>query len=287
MRNFFVIIILCGLSLTFSSCLKSADRKPKNRVELCNWLKESVTDGIEDSTQASSVEVYEWVYVAAGKLDSIHEAYKAEGLCDGDIDSARYYSEIIYPDELESVAYQTFGNEQYLLGGFFHEPYAVYVPKDIRMDGTHRKRFPESVMTKDGYANYWQLDGEWPVWLRVYFELWYFFAGYIPTTDSYIVACRYRCKNSPRISEGSSIFFLDSDGEIVTLIPLMCFDEIMRYLNRSYWELFASTHSYEEILEHLDHVVPLGDGHAVDRFGVEYTKDGNKVHYGTDFGEWR
>lgn len=171
---FFVIIILCGLSLTFSSCLKSADRKPKNRVELCNWLKESVTDGIEDSTQASSVEVYEWVYVAAGKLDSIHEAYKAEGLCDGDIDSARYDSEIIYPDELESVAYQTFGNEQYLLGGFFHEPYAVYVPKDIRMDGTHRKRFPESVMTKDGYANYWQLDGEWSVWLRVYFELWYF-----------------------------------------------------------------------------------------------------------------
>lgn len=284
----FIIILFSCLVLSISSCKNREIPTPRNEAELCNWIKENVAVGIKDSIDASSVDIYEWIYIATGKVDSLPKVYERAGLIDVNTQFSieKYSQYIAEPSEFEPICYKTMDETMYILGGFYHTPDTVYEPKEIRMDGSHHQRQPFSLTIKNGYANYWQLHGEWPVGFRTYFSLWYFLAGYIPTEDSYIAACRYKTSGSPIINEGSSIFFLNKEGKIVALVPLMDYDIIMQYINQSYWNAFASTHSAEEIQRHLDYVVPLGSGECVDRNGTEYY-NGLIITYGTDFGSWK
>ncbi len=282
-RYFTVPALMCVISL---SCSRQPSA-PCNEDELTALIKEYTTQALRDSISDSrSLVIDEWIYIATGRLDSLRNCYEKEGLFVPPADD-RYTDYVIDVSEYEDIFYRNYTDELYITGGFHHQPDTIKIPRDIHIDGRKIHRHPSSHLSKNGYANYWQLAGEYPVDSRVYFSLWYFAEGYIPKTDSYIAAVRYHYNDSGIELSNASIILLDDKGKLVDELAMQPYHELMRTINSLYWQEFAAQHSPDDIEEHIDDVVLLGDGHAVDISGYEYDKEELPVNYGDVFGSWR
>lgn len=162
-----ISILAFIMNIVFPSCQNNTQDVPifKTQKELTEWIKSIVIKNIKDSVSAKSVDIIEWTYIATANVDSIKDIYLQKGLLDNN-DSDKYSEFIINVDEHEQWAYKVLG-DAYLLGGFFHEPCAVSVLKDIHMGGDNEKHpicirineiYMDSVFIKEPYANYWQLN---------------------------------------------------------------------------------------------------------------------------------
>ena len=247
---------------------------------------------IKDSVSAKSVDIIEWTYIATANVDSIKDIYLQKGLLDNN-DSDKYSEFIINVDEHEQWAYKVLG-DAYLLGGFFHEPCAVSVLKDIHMGGDNEKHpiclrineiYMDSVFIKEPYANYWQLNNDCPVSFRTYFGLWRSFVGWLPQGNSYIAACKFKCNGSPKIDGGWSIFFINGNGVVIYMIPMLDFAQIMRIINKDYWWEIIESFTPEYSKKYMDSLLPIHGG-FVDKFGTEYNRNGKEIRYSKEFGEW-
>lgn len=264
----------------------------KTQKELTEWIKSIVIKNIKDSVSAKSVDIIEWTYIATANVDSIKDIYLQKGLLDNN-DSDKYSEFIINVDEHEQWAYKVLG-DAYLLGGFFHEPCAVSVLKDIHMGGDNEKHpicirineiYMDSVFIKEPYANYWQLNNDCPVSFRTYFGLWRSFVGWLPQGNSYIAACKFKCNGSLKIDGGWSIFFINGNGVVVYMIPMLDFAQIMRIINKDYWWEIIESFTPEYSKKYMDSLLPIHGG-FVDKFGTEYNRNGKEIRYGKEFGEW-
>ncbi len=295
MRATLLISVLAfTMNIVFPSCKNNTQDAPtyKTKKELTDWIKSKVIKTIKDSVSAKSVEITEWTYIATANVDSIKDIYIKNGLFDNN-DRDKYNEFIIDVDEHEKWAYEVLG-DAYLLGGFFHEPYAVYDLKEIHIRGENEKHpiclrineiYIDSVHIKEPYAYYWQLNNNgWPVSLRAYFGLWCSFVGWLPQGNSYIAACKYKCTGSPKIEGGWSIFFINGNGVVVHMIPMLDFAQIMRIINKDYWWSIIESFPPEYSKKYMGSPLPINGG-FVDRFGTEYDEEGEERKYGKDFGE--
>ncbi len=70
------------------------------------------------------------------------------------------------------------------------------------------------------------------------------------------------------------------------MIPLMDYKQIMQFINENYWWIIANAQSSENREVNMDSALPLGNGHFVDRLGIEYN-DKIEIMYGKEFGSWK
>ena len=70
------------------------------------------------------------------------------------------------------------------------------------------------------------------------------------------------------------------------MIPLMDYKQIMQFINENYWWIIANTQSPENREANMDSPLPLGNGHFVDRLGIEYNYE-IEIMYGKEFGSWK
>lgn len=289
-----ISILAFIMNIVFPSCQNNTQDVPifKTQKELTEWIKSIVIKNIKDSVSAKSVDIIEWTYIATANVDSIKDIYLQKGLLDNN-DSDKYSEFIINVDEHEQWAYKVLG-DAYLLGGFFHEPCAVSVLKDIHMGGDNEKHpicirineiYMDSVFIKEPYANYWQLNNDCPVSFRTYFGLWRSFVGWLPQGNSYIAACKFKCNGSAKIDGGRSIFFINGNGVVVYMIPMLDFAQIMRIINKDYWWEIIESFTPEYSKKYMDSLLPIHGG-FVDKFGTEYNRNGKEIRYGKEFGEW-
>ena len=146
--------------------------------------------------------------------------------------------------------------------------------------------YMDSVHIKEPYVNYWQLNNKgWPVSVRAYFGLWRSFVGWLPQGHSYIAACKYKCTGSPKIEGGWSIFFINGNGVVVHIIPMLDFAQIMRIINKDYWWSIIESFPSEYRQKYIDSPLPVCTGY-VDKFGTEYDREGEERKYGKEFGEY-
>ena len=239
-----ISILAFIMNIVFPSCQNNTQDVPifKTQKELTEWIKSIVIKNIKDSVSAKSVDIIEWTYIATANVDSIKDIYLQKGLLDNN-DRDKYTEFIINVDEHEKWAYKVLG-DAYLLGGFFHEPCVVSNLKEIHMGGDNEKHpiclrineiYMDSVFIMEPYANYWQLNNDRPVSLRTYFGLWRSFVGWLPQGNSYIAACKFKCNGSAKIDGGRSIFFINGNGVVIYMIPMLDFAQIMRIINKDYW----------------------------------------------------
>ena len=289
-----ISILAFIMNIVFPSCQNNTQDVPifKTQKELTEWIKSIVIKNIKDSVSAKSVDIIEWTYIATANVDSIKDIYLQKGLLDNN-DSDKYSEFIINVDEHEQWAYKVLG-DAYLLGGFFHEPCAVSVLKDIHMGGDNEKHpicirineiYMDSVFIKEPYANYWQLNNDCPVSFRTYFGLWRSFVGWLPQGNSYIAACKFKCNGSAKIDGGRSIFFINGNGVVIYMIPMLDFAQIMRIINKDYWWEIIESFTPEYSKKYMDSLLPIHGG-FVDKFGTEYNRNGKEIRYGKEFGEW-
>lgn len=298
MRATLLICVLAFImNIVFPSCQNNAQDVPiyKTKEELTEWIKSEVIKTIKDSVSAKSVEIEEWTYIATANVDTIRDFFVEKGLFNN-ADKDNYSEFIINVDEHEHWAYKTLDGGLYLLGGFCHEPYTVYRLKEIHMGGENERPpfclrtnevYVDSVhIVKDPYVNYWQLNNNGrPVSFRAYFGLWHSFVGWLPQGNSYIAACKYKCTGSPKIDGGWSVFFINGNGVVFHMIPMLDFAQIMRIINKDYWWSIIESFPTEYSKKYMDSLLPVHGG-FVDKFGTEYNRDGEEFRYGKDFGDW-
>lgn len=70
------------------------------------------------------------------------------------------------------------------------------------------------------------------------------------------------------------------------MIPLMDYKQIMQFINENYWWIIANAQFSENREVNMDSALPLGNGHFVDRLGIEYN-DEIEIMYGKEFGSWK
>ena len=289
-----ISILAFIMNIVFPSCQNNTQDVPifKTKMELTDWIKSTVIKNIKDSMSAKSVEIIEWTYIATANVDSIKDIYLQKGLLDNK-DRDKYTEFIINVDEHEKWAYKVLG-DAYLLGGFFHEPCVVSNLKEIHMGGDNEKHpiclrineiYMDSVFIMEPYANYWQLNNDRPVSLRTYFGLWRSFVGWLPQGNSYIAACKFKCNGSLKIDGGWSIFFINGNGVVVYMIPMLDFAQIMRIINKDYWWEIIESFTPEYSKKYMDSLLPIHGG-FVDKFGTEYNRNGKEIRYSKEFGEW-
>lgn len=292
-----IIVLVFTMNIVFPSCQNNAQDVPtyKTKEDLTDWIKTKVIKTIEDSVLAESVEIEEWTYIATANVDSIKDVYIKKGLFDNN-NKDKYVEFIIDVDKHEKWAYKTLDGGLYLLGGFCHEPYTVYCLKEIHMAGENERTpfclrinevYMDSVhLINDPYVNYWQLNNNgWPVSFRAYFGLWYSFIGGLPLGNSYIAACKYKCTGSPKIDSGWSIFFINGNGVVFHMIPMLDFAQIMRTINKDYWSGIIEILPPEYGQKYKDSLLPIEGGY-VDKYGTQYNRKGEDVRYGEELGEW-
>ncbi len=292
-----ICVLAFIINIVFLSCQNNAQGVPtfKTKEELAYWIKTKVIKTIEDSVSAESVEIEEWTYIATANVDSIKDIYIKKGLFNNN-DKDKYDEFIIDVDKHEKWAYKTLDGGLYLLGGFCHEPYTFYSLKEIHIGGENEKTpfclrinevYMDSVhLINDPYVNYWQLNNNgWPVSFRAYFGLWYSFIGGLPLGNSYIAACKYKCNGSPKIDSGWSIFFINGNGVVFHMIPMLDFAQIMRIINKDYWWSIIESFPPEYQQKYIDSPLPVHIGY-VDKFGTEYDREGKERKYGKEFGDF-
>ncbi len=290
-----ISVLVFTMNTTFSSCQNNKQDTPayKTKNELTDWIKSSVIKNIKDSVSAKSVEIEEWSYIATANVDSIKDIYIKNGLFDNN-QKDKYNEFIINVDNHEKWAYETLDGGLYLLGGFFHEPYTEYGLKEIHMVGENESHpiclrinetYMDSVHNTEPYVNYWQLNKDgWTVSHRTYFGLWFSFIGGLPLGNSYIAACKYKCTGSPKIDGGWSIFFINGDGVVFHMIPMLDYAQIMRTINKDYWRGIIEILPPEYGQKYQNSLLPIERGY-VDKYGTQYNYRGEEVRYGKEFGK--
>lgn len=157
---FLSVFCMVGLSIVLSSCTNESKQKVSSREGIVDWISDIIAKNETDSLNPdkSTLEV-SIEFLAVSKIDSSKSYFYDCGI-------------ISYPDNgtfsklssdtpsYEEHQYNTLPNDLYLAGGFSHEPDTV-IMRDIHI-GIEPIRDPISALCKKGYANYWQLKGEWP-----------------------------------------------------------------------------------------------------------------------------